>query len=110
MVITHELGHVTLGHRSIRYPSNLELFTLRRNELEANQRGVEIMALFLGLTHGEAANRYAAYLVTANRARQGRAVALPLSHFHPAYNSATCGAAWPSRSLRLDAKKTSLLV
>jgi hypothetical protein len=44
VVVTHELGHVTLGHRSIRYPSNLELFTLRRNELEANQRGVEIMA------------------------------------------------------------------
>jgi hypothetical protein len=51
--------------------------------LEANQRGVEIMVRFLGVTEREAANRYAAYMVAANRARRGQAIQLPLSHFHP---------------------------
>jgi IrrE N-terminal-like domain len=81
VLISHELGHATLGHRPIddarRATEGVE------RERDANRRGVEIMVKFLGLTEREALDSYAAYLMEANRYRHGRDVLLPLGHLLP---------------------------
>jgi len=49
-------------------------------ERAANHRGVEILVRFLGLTEREALEGYAAYLIEANRNRNGRNVLIPFGH------------------------------
>jgi hypothetical protein len=82
VLISHELGHATLGHRPLdaslaRSPAAID------KERAANRRGIEIMVKFLGLTERQALDRYAAYLIQANRVRHGRDVLIPAGHLLP---------------------------
>jgi hypothetical protein len=76
VLISHELGHATLGHRPSESPSV-------ERERGANRRGVEILVKFLGLSEQEALDIYAAYLIAANRSRHGRDVLIPAGHLMP---------------------------
>jgi len=76
VLISHELGHATLGHRPTEPPSV-------DRERNANRRGVEIMVKFLGLTEREALETYAGYLIGANKYRHGRDVLIPAGHLLP---------------------------
>ena|SRR5438093_2677424 len=79
-VISHELGHVTLGHRPVDLPTEKLRAVIADKERAANHRGVEILVRFLGLTEREALERYATYLIAANRSRNGRNVLIPFGH------------------------------
>lgn len=107
VVVTHELGHVTLGHRSIQYPSSLQLFTLRRDELEANERGVAIMVRFLV---SRSARRPIATLTTWSPPQIARLGARPSISQSPTFirasSFATYGAASPTQRPRPRATKT----
>ena len=50
MLISHELGHVTLGHRPLYVPNVQRTATAVERERAANRRGVEILVKYLGLT------------------------------------------------------------
>ena len=76
VLISHELGHATLGHRPTETPDH-------DRERQANRRGVEILVKFLGLTEREALDTYAGYLIGANRYRHGRDVLIPAGHILP---------------------------
>ena len=76
VLISHELGHATLGHRPTESPQV-------DRERDANRRGVEILVKFLGLTEREALDTYAGYLIDANRYRHGRDVLIPPGHLLP---------------------------
>jgi hypothetical protein len=76
VLISHELGHATLGHRPTDAP-NID------RERHANRRGVEILVKFLGLTEREALETYAGYLIAANKYRHGRDVLIPAGHLLP---------------------------
>ncbi|HKQ59862.1 MAG TPA: hypothetical protein VJS92_01180 [Candidatus Polarisedimenticolaceae bacterium] len=90
-VLTHELGHVTLGHEydvvvggGGRTPTMAAYWRARQQrELDANARAIEIMVRVLNKTEPEAVTLIANYLVAANTARDGRAIALPRAHLHP---------------------------
>ena len=83
VLISHELGHVTLGHRPVdgagvqRNPAAVE------RELAANRRGVEILVKYLGLTEQQALDQYATFFIDANRMRHGEDVLLPFGHLRP---------------------------
>jgi hypothetical protein len=79
-VISHELGHATLGHRPVDLPTEKLRAVIADKERAANHRGVEILVRFLGLTEREALEGYAAYLIEANRNRNGRNVLIPFGH------------------------------
>jgi hypothetical protein len=76
VLISHELGHATLGHRPTESPQV-------DRERDANRRGVEILVKFLGLTEREALDTYAGYLIAAHRYRHGRDVLIPSGHLLP---------------------------
>ena len=90
-VLTHELGHVTLGHEyDVVVGSGGQQATMatywrarQQRELDANARAVEIMVRVLNKTEPEAVTLIANYLVAANTARDGRATGLPPAHLHP---------------------------
>jgi hypothetical protein len=75
VLISHELGHATLGHGA-GAPSI-------DRERQANRRGVEILVKFLGLSEQEALDTYAFYLIAANKSRHGRDVFIPAGHLLP---------------------------
>ncbi len=80
VVLSHELGHVTLGHRPVYLSPAQARAVVADNERAANRRGVEIVVRFSGVTERQALERYAAYFIEANRVREGRAVLLPFGH------------------------------
>lgn len=80
VVLTHELGHVTLDHRRVDLPREQLRALIADQERAANRRGVEIMVRFLGVTERQALEHYATYLVAASWARKDRGVFLPFGH------------------------------
>jgi hypothetical protein len=76
VLISHELGHATLGHGRGESPSV-------DRERQANRRGVEILVKFLGLSEQEALDTYATYLIAAHKYRHGRDVLIPAGHLLP---------------------------
>ena len=76
VLISHELGHATLGHRPT------EDAGVERERL-ANRRGVEILIRFLGMSERDALETYAGYLIDANKFRHGRDVLIPPGHLLP---------------------------
>ena len=83
VVLSHELGHVTLGHQPVYLDRQGATWVQEEHERQANHRGVEILARFRGVSQAEALDRYATYLILANLYRQGRAIALPPGHRPP---------------------------
>ena len=83
VLISHELGHVTLGHRPLYVPNVQRTATAVERERAANRRGVEILVKYLGLTEQQALDHYARYFIEANRFRHGQDVLLPFGHLHP---------------------------
>ena len=84
VVLSHELGHATLGHgrRLDGSPAQIRA-TRMMQEADASRRGVEIMVRFGGVTEREALDRYATYFIEANRRRDGRDVPILLGHQLP---------------------------
>jgi len=80
VVLTHELGHATLGHRPVYLPQEQLRAVIADKERAANRRGIEIMVRFFGVTERQALEHYATYFIEANRVREGRAIALPFGH------------------------------
>ena len=83
VVLSHELAHVTLGHRPLSLPPNQLRERIASNEDAANQRGVEIMVRFFGVSEQEAVDQYTDYFTRANLVRDGRPVNLPYGYPHP---------------------------
>jgi hypothetical protein len=83
VLISHELGHVTLGHRPLYVPNVQRTAVAVERERAANRRGVEILVKYLGLTEQQALDHYATYFIEANRVRHGQDVLLPFGHLHP---------------------------
>ena len=83
VVISHELGHVTLGHRPTDVTRVQRTAAGVEKERAANRRGVEIMVKYMGLTERQALDHYATYLIEANRTRHGQDVLLPFGHLRP---------------------------
>jgi len=84
VVLSHELGHATLGHgRPLAGPPEQIRATRTMQEAEASRRGVEIMVRFGGMTEREALGRYATYLIEANRLRDGRNLPILSGHQLP---------------------------
>jgi len=73
VVLTHELGHATLGHRPIHLPREQLRAAIADGERAANRRGIEIMVRFFGVTERQALEHYATYFIEGNRVRGGRA-------------------------------------
>lgn len=112
VVLSHELGHATLGHQPARYRVRGEDYWWAQkhgvelqipewvrayvadHEHTANRRGVEILIRFFGLSQDEALGRYAAYMIsaniaanalrTANASRKARTVAFHMPSLAPA--------------------------
>lgn len=80
VVLTHELGHATLGHGRFDVPRERLSALIADHERAANRRGVEIMVRFLGVTERQALEHYATYFVAASWARKDRRVLLPFGH------------------------------
>lgn len=76
VLISHELGHATLGHRPTEVPSV-------ERERDANRRGVEILVKYVNLSEREALETYAGYLIAANKYRHGRDALIPSGHLLP---------------------------
>jgi hypothetical protein len=72
IVLGHELGHATLGHRPVDGQREQVRATMIAREAEANRRGVEIMVRFGGMTEREALDLYATYFIEDNLRRDGR--------------------------------------
>ena len=87
----NRFGHATLSHRSVDGPPEKIRATRMMQEAEASRRGVEIMVRFGGVTEHEALDRYATYLIEANRQRDGRDVSLPFGHRLPCDELQTTG-------------------
>jgi hypothetical protein len=83
VVLSHELGHVTLGHRPVYLNPKQASTVIAGHERAANRRGVEILVRFFGITERQALERYATYFIEANRVREGRAISLPFGHPPP---------------------------
>ena len=67
VLISHELGHVTLGHRPLYVPNVQRTATAVERERAANRRGVEILVKYLGLTEQQALDHYARYFIEYHR-------------------------------------------
>ena len=76
-VVTFELD---VAEGAAKQPTEKLRAVIADKERAANHRGVEILVRFLGLTEREALERYATYLIAANRSRNGRNVLIPFGH------------------------------
>ena len=83
VVLSHELGHATLGHGRVEIPRDRIRAVIAEQEDAANRRGVEILTRFGGFTERQALDLYATYLIEGNRVRDGRDVAMPFGHRLP---------------------------
>lgn len=84
IVLSHELGHATLGHgRQIDGSPERIRATRTMQEAEASRRGVEITMRFAGVTEREALDRYATFFIEAHRRRGGRDLPILSGHQLP---------------------------
>ena len=94
-ILAHELGHVVLRHdlpivlggqgQHIEAHAYVRAYKriAQQREIDANRKAVEIMTEVLGIPERQAMRKMAGYLLAANAARGGHAVALPHGHIHP---------------------------
>jgi len=83
VLISHELGHVTLRHGAIDGTVIQPTAAGFEHERAANRRGVEILMKYLGLTEQQALDEYTTFFIQADRFRHGQEVLLPFGHLRP---------------------------
>ena len=83
VLISHELGHVTLRHGAIDGTVVQPTAAGFEHERAANRRGVEILMKYLELSEQEALNEYATFFIQADRFRHGQEVLMPFGHLRP---------------------------
>lgn len=80
LIMAHELGHVTLGHRE---QESRDRQMVQQMELDANSRAIEILVRVLGWSEQEAVRRFAGYLVDANDRIRAGTRRLSRAHLSP---------------------------